>query len=47
MLGDYTPDQLLSIFAMQGFAGLILFSVVSAHPSARWGHPRSVFWIAA
>ena len=27
MLGDYTPDQLLSIFAMQGFAGLILFSV--------------------
>lgn len=27
MLGDYTPDQLVSIFAMQGFAGLILFSV--------------------
>ncbi|VTZ49459.1 Urea ABC transporter, permease UrtB [Methylocella tundrae] len=27
MFGDYTPDQLLSIFAMQGFAGLILFSV--------------------
>ena len=27
MFGDYTPDQLLSIFAMQGFAGLSLFSV--------------------
>ena len=27
MFGDYTPDQLVSIFAMQGFAGLSLFSV--------------------
>jgi urea transport system permease protein len=28
MFADYTSSELISIFAMQGFSGLILFSVL-------------------